>query len=486
MTKISFDIDFSQDPEQILKEIQERAKAEVEKRESKERNSAYLSNLYKTVNEKISTDFKSVSDLIRALTPYAAPALRDKLAATSASGRRKTISMSMDVYVEIKRLLTEPNPNKAAIARQTGASVVQVRKVADGGFDSKYGNSTSGKSSEKPESPSLPKFSTPSPFEENNKVELKEEEIIPPSLASVEESESTSEEFPSSFGDPDHDSDGKNKTTPSLPSFGEGEETSLPPPAPLDLTSLPAPLSEESRSTEESDDLLHPIPKFTPAPFDSTVEGSEQEDASLPPSFGDEGEPSLLPPATLPEESDDLIPPLPKFTPAPFNSTEEGTENDKQEDSYPLPSFGDEGEPSLPPPAPLGMPPAPAPLAEELERIAEQEDSPPLPSFGDNKPSLPPPAPIVEEPQDSVESNEPEDAPSFPPSPPSPPPMSAKPLSSGSGFTRPPSGLKTTLKPTLGSGKKGKPILSLKPKTKTSGLKITRPPMGGPPPPPPQ
>ncbi len=435
MTKISFDIDFSQDPEQILKEIQERAKAEVEKRESKERNSAYLSNLYKTVNEKISTDFKSVSDLIRALTPYAAPALRDKLAATSASGRRKTISMSMDVYVEIKRLLTEPNPNKAAIARQTGASVVQVRKVADGGFDSKYGNSTSGKSSEKPESPSLPKFSTPSPFEENNKVELKEEEIIPPSLASVEESESTSEEFPSSFGDPDHDSDGKNKTTPSLPSFGEGEETSLPPPAPLDLTSLPAPLSEESQSTEESDDLL---------------------------------------------------PPLPKFTPAPFNSTEEGTENNEQEDSHPLPSFGDEGEPSLPPPAPLGMPPAPAPLAEELERIAEQEDSPPLPSFGDNKPSLPPPAPIVEEPQDSVESNEPEDAPSFPPSPPSPPPMSAKPLSSGSGFTRPPSGLKTTLKPTLGSGKKGKPILSLKPKTKTSGLKITRPPMGGPPPPPPQ
>ena len=388
MTKISFDIDFSQDPEQILKEIQERAKAEVEKRESKERNSAYLSNLYKTVNEKISTDFKSVSDLIRALTPYAAPALRDKLAATSASGRRKTISMSMDVYVEIKRLLTEPNPNKAAIARQTGASVVQVRKVADGGFDSKYGNSTSGKSSEKPESPSLPKFSTPSPFEENNKVELNEEEIIPPSLASVEESESTSEEFPSSFGDPDHDSDGKNKTTPSLPSFGEGEETSLPPPAPLDLTSLPAPLSEESQSTEESDDLLHPIPKFTPAPFDSTVEGSEQEDASLPPSFGDEGEPSLLPPA------------------------------------------------------PLGMPPAPAPLAEELERIAEQEDSPPLPSFGDNKPSLPPPAPIVEEPQDSVESNEPEDAPSFPPSPPSPPPMSAKPLSSGSGFTRPPQDLK--------------------------------------------
>ena len=38
MTKISFDVDFSKDPDQILKEIQERAKAEVEKRESKEGN----------------------------------------------------------------------------------------------------------------------------------------------------------------------------------------------------------------------------------------------------------------------------------------------------------------------------------------------------------------------------------------------------------------------------------------------------------------
>ena len=52
MTKISFDVDFSKDPELILKEIQERAKAEVEKRESKERNAAYLSKLHVTVNEK--------------------------------------------------------------------------------------------------------------------------------------------------------------------------------------------------------------------------------------------------------------------------------------------------------------------------------------------------------------------------------------------------------------------------------------------------
>ena len=132
MTKISFDVDFSKDPELILKEIQERAKAEVEKRESKERNAAYLSKLHETVNEKIGTEFKSVSDLIRALTPFAAPSLKEKLAGTTASGRRKTISMNKDVYDEVKKLLSEPNPNKAAIARQTGVSVVQVRKVADG------------------------------------------------------------------------------------------------------------------------------------------------------------------------------------------------------------------------------------------------------------------------------------------------------------------------------------------------------------------
>ena len=485
MTKISFDIDFSQDPEQIFKEIQERAKAEVEKRESKERNSAYLSDLHETVNEKIGTDFKSVSDLIRALTPFAAPAFREKLSATTASGRRKTISMSKDIYDEIKKLLSEHNPNKAAVARQTGVSVVQVRKVADGGFDSKYGKSNFGVPSEKPETPSLPKFSTPSPLEEDNKVEIEKEEVTPPSLPSFKESNSNSEELPSISEDSGQDSNGEIETPPSLPSFGEAEETSLPPPAPIGITPPSIdPLSEESQSTEESDDLLPPLPKFTPAPFDSSEESAEQEETPPLPSFGDEGEPSLPPPAPLgmpppplAEESDDLLPPLPKFNPAPFNSTEEGTESDDKEDAPPLPSFGDEGEPLLPPAAPLGMPPTPL---EEPTKNAEQEDTPPLPSFGDNETSLPPPAPIVEEPEESVESTVQDDTPSFPPSPPSPPPMSAK--NQSGQFTRPPSGLK----PKLGIGKKGKPTLSLKPKGKNSGLKITRPPMGGNPPPPSQ
>ena len=111
--------------------------AEVEKRENKERNAAFLSKLHETVNEKIGTDFKSVSDLIKALTPFATPSLRDKLSGTTASGRRKTISMTKEIYDEVKSL-SEANPNKAAIARKTGISVVQVRKVAEGGFDSKF------------------------------------------------------------------------------------------------------------------------------------------------------------------------------------------------------------------------------------------------------------------------------------------------------------------------------------------------------------
>ena len=61
---------------------------------------------------------------------------------TSPSGRRKTISMSKEIFQQIKSLLAEPNPNKAAIARETGVSVVQVRKVADGGYDGKFGDSS--------------------------------------------------------------------------------------------------------------------------------------------------------------------------------------------------------------------------------------------------------------------------------------------------------------------------------------------------------
>ena len=392
MTKISFDVDFSKDPEQILKEIQERAKAEVEKRENKERNAAYLSKLHESVNEKIGTEFNTVSDLIRALTPFAAPALRDKLSGTTASGRRKTISMNKTIFEEIKKLLTESDPNKAAIARKTGVSVVQVRKVAEGGFDSKYigSDSSSGSSSTPKESPSLPSIAPP-PIIEEEKIEQTDlEEMAPPPAPALKDNDNFSDSADDSEINLEED-----KPTPSLPSFGD-DEPALPPPAPLDIAP-PLPV-EEPQETDENEA--------------------------------------------------DLLPPLPKFTPAPFVSDEEEAENPVGEATPPLPSFGSE-EPSLPPPSPDISPPAP--IFEETN----ESDVPEAPT---------PPAP--------------EDIPSAPPSP---PPMVAK--SSTGGLTRPPSGLKPTLKPKLSTGKKGKPTLSLKPKSKSPGLKITRPPMRGTPPP---
>ena len=128
MTKISFDVDFSKDPGKILQEIQERARAEVEKRENKERNSAFLSKLHETVNEKIGTDFKSVSDLIKALTPFATPCFETN-SGTTASGRRKTISMTKEIYDEVKSLLSEANPNKAAIACKTESVLYKSEKL---------------------------------------------------------------------------------------------------------------------------------------------------------------------------------------------------------------------------------------------------------------------------------------------------------------------------------------------------------------------
>jgi hypothetical protein len=481
MTKISFDVDFSKDPDQILKEIQERAKAEVEKRESKERSAAYLSNLHEAVNDKIGTEFKSVSDLIRALTPFAAPSLRDKLSGTTSTGRRKTLSMSKDIYEEIKKLLAEPNPNKAAIARETGASVVQVRKVAEGGFDSKYSGGLS-TSVEKPAPVSETPPSAPPPvLDEPVANEVVVDEM--PAAPTIEESEAKMEDSAAIEEDSVTEST-EEDSPPAIPSFGEedSDEPLAPPPIPMDISpsapaDLPTPLDEPESEEGTSGEILPPLPKFTPAPFVSDEEDSEEKESDNPvplPSFGDEEEDSPLPPpaplsavpppAPIEEEeedsteSKDILPPLPTFNPAPFESEEEESGNAEESAPPPLPSFGQEndGENSpLPPPAPLSAAPPPTP-------------------------DLPPPAQPVEEDEENPEE--------IPPSPeentiisPTPPPMSPNPPSPG--LTRPPSGLKPTLKPKLGGGKKGKPTLSLKPKSKTTGLKITRPPMKGTPPP---
>jgi hypothetical protein len=474
MTKISFDVDFSKDPEKILQEIQERAKAEVEKRESKERNAAYLSKLHEKVNEKIGTEFKSVSDLIRALTPFAAPSLRDKLSGTTASGRRKTISMNKDVYDEVKKLLSEPNPNKAAIARQTGVSVVQVRKVADGGFDEKFGGPASTPAEKKSSSTkAIPKPLPPV-------IEPEEESVVvtpvPPTFDDKDDSPSTDEKT--------KDESAENNLS-DLPTFEDNNEDA-PPSPPVDLNPPSAPdlppatpafedksVSQVEENLGEPKDLLPPLPKFTPAPFVSNDEPTENDasEATPPPlpSFGDEENEAVLPPpidSTPPpppvneEESESVegvLPPLPNFSSAPLDAPEDSS--DDSVPPLPSPSFGEEENDSpLPPPPPATDLPPPAPAAEveasipEEEHIAESDPSPPAP----------------------------EEAPSAPPSP--PPVVPTAPSAPTGGLTRPPSGLKPTLKPKLGAGKKGKPTLSLKPKSKTTGLKITRPPMRGNPP----
>jgi len=483
MTKLTFDVDFNKDPEEILREIQERAKAEVAKRESKIKSAAFLSKLHEKVNQEIGTDYKTVNDLIRALTPYANPKLRDKISSTSPTGRRVTVSMSRELYEEIKSKLAQPNSNKAAIARETGASVVQVRKVANGGFDEKFSaskkidpkNMKQGKSAERtqpeiaaPEAPSP----TPLPTESENpppapSLDLPPTPPLPEPPALTEAADEVEQE----------------DATPALPPIG-GEISDdpvplVPPPAPsLDLPPTPS-LPEPPALTELADEI-------------------EQEDTApdlppiAPPSMGAEvsDEPTPLTPPPAPSLD---LPPTP-LLPEPPALTEPADEIE-QEDALPdlppiaPPSMGaevsDEPTPLAPPPAPsLDLPPTPSlpeppALTEPADEI-EQEDA---------VPDLPPIAP----PSMGTEISD-EPTPLAPPAAPSlelpPSPMPSEPsLGGGDTSTEPsptsnlaPKKPSLSLKPKggkLGIGaKKGKPTLSLKSgKKKSGGLKITRPPM---------
>jgi len=256
MTKISFDVDFSEDPEKILRQIQDRAKAEVEKRESKDKVAAYLSKLHVKVNEELDTEYKSTTDLIKALTPFASPVLKDKLSSTSASGRRKTVSMNKDTFDRIKELLAEPNPNKAAIGRETGVSVVQVRKVASGGYDEKFSGAAAEvvskkepapPSIEKADSPSIPSEPTPEPpsFED----EPADEPPAPPSLGDAPAPPAPDLPEPPSFED-DEPAD----EPPAPPSMGDAPA----PPAP-DLPEPPS-FGDDEPLTTSHPLLRHPLP----------------------------------------------------------------------------------------------------------------------------------------------------------------------------------------------------------------------------------
>jgi len=268
MTKISFDVDFSQDPEKILQEIQKRAEAEVAKREAKDKEANYLSKLHEVVNKEIGSDYKNINALIRALTKYATPSVRDKIVSTSPTGRRKTVSMDKETYDRIQTLLARPNPNKAAIARETGVSVVQVRKVADGGYDKKFGGvMTVGKV------PPMPK------------AEPVEAELPAPSLPPIEENSTPVEEPALAPLPPIEEVEEKEETPAPLPPISEApespEESDDPEPVSLDLPPPPS-FGEESPAQEEVTNELPPAP--------SPLESAPELHADLPPahSFGDE------------------------------------------------------------------------------------------------------------------------------------------------------------------------------------------------------
>jgi len=468
MTKLTFDVDFTKDPKEILQEIQERAKAEVAKRESKIKSAAFLSNLHEKVNQEIGTDFKTVNDLIRALTAYANPKLRDKISSTSPSGRRVTISMSPELFEEIKSKLAQPNSNKAAIARETGASVVQVRKVANGGFDAKFASSKDVKASKSVKSdptqkvqrevPALEPSSTTPPSDDAPTLappvptlDLPQTPLLPEHTVEVEiEHKDSASELP----------------PPLPPSVDDGmldQPTLLtPPPAPsLDLPSTPL-IPEPISPTEAADDTGQESSTSVLPPISPPSIGEDIAEVPVPPA-----PPSLdLPPATsIPEpaesiENEQSLPELPTIAP---------------------PSMGEEipdiPAPLAPPPAPsLDLPTVPS-VPDHADSLEQEEPTPPLPpiappSMGEETPEVP--APLAPPPAPSLD---------LPPTPPSP-------TAPESGVTDSPSPINTPApqKPSLSlkvkgtklgiGAKKGKPTLSLKPgKKKPGGLKITRPPM---------
>jgi hypothetical protein len=139
MTKLSLDLDFTKSPEEVFAEIKKRTEQEYKKFHTKKKVDVFLSQLHEIVNEHTGLRLSGTNDLIRALTPHSTPALQDKLSRTSPTGRRKTISMTKELFEQISGLLNAKNSNKAKIARRTGVSVVQVRKIASGGYDKKYG-----------------------------------------------------------------------------------------------------------------------------------------------------------------------------------------------------------------------------------------------------------------------------------------------------------------------------------------------------------
>ena len=73
------------------------------------KSAAFLSKLHEKVNEEIGTDYKSINDLIRALTQFANPKLKEKSVLPHLREGVLTVSMSRELFDEIKSKLAEPN-----------------------------------------------------------------------------------------------------------------------------------------------------------------------------------------------------------------------------------------------------------------------------------------------------------------------------------------------------------------------------------------
>jgi hypothetical protein len=444
MTKISFDLDFNKDSETLLKEIQDQAKAEVEKREGKERTKAYLSTLHQAVNEKVGTSFSSVTELVRALSDHVTPAMRERISGSTVipAGRRKTVSMDRALYEQIKEALAKPSPNKAAIARKTNVSVVQVRKVAEGGYDDKFGASSAESPSSDSKSVELPTIDLP-PVEakEDKDASLPESSkpnSPPPFEVPEVESEPVIEELPEESPDPAEEDSAATSATE------DGIYPDLPPPPSFNDESDGIPEISE----EENVAPIPPPPSFDDdeAPVVSSLGIEEDGDGVLAPP---------LPPMSLEEPSHSVASPsLPPSLPP-------------VEDSFAAEDEGSDAPTSAPP-----APPAPSFDSDEPEESSEVEDVPlspsSLPPIAEDLPSAPePPAP-------------PPSLGGEPAPPPSPPPSPSAPTmepEADAATASPPLGKKLGLK--LGGPSK-KPTLKLGGKSGKvikPTLNITRPPM---------
>ena len=448
MTKISFDLDFNKDSETLLKEIQDQAKAEVEKREGKERAKAYLSNLHETVNDKIGTTYGSVTELIRALAEHSSPAMRERISGSTAGGRRKTVSMNQGLYEQIKEALAKPSPNKAAIARETNVSVVQVRKVAEGGYDEKFGGSSVESIASESKPVELPSSDLPSP-----ESDVKTAASLP---------ESPEMDLPPTVDAPEPGSDPVVEELPEESPDAKEQDSSTPDATDSILPSLPPPPGFNDEDDGESENHEEESAPSIPPPPPPSFDDEEAEEAPSPvdssPESTDEWESNaetLLPPASFDESSQEDAPPsLPPSLPP-------------VEDSF---AGEDEGSdiPTSSPPAP----PVPAFDSDEPEEASEVEDAPlpppGLPPVSGDLPSAPePPAPPP-----SL-GGEPDPLPTPPPSASVP---AIKPEGDGSAASSP-LGKKLGLK--IGGPSK-KPSLKLGGKAGKGGkptLSITRPPM---------